>query len=100
MCALPWFMTLDLVPTGDLVFAELESTVAHVKLVTGRTELLSNNPVVKRLYDVRRPMTDPMNILQVKVLKEMRKADTTTVEMNESFAATVQGIAAGMGWTG
>ena len=45
-------------------------------------------------------MTDPMNILQVKVLKEMRKADTTTVEMNESFAATVQGIAAGMGWTG
>ena len=33
--------------------------------VTGREELLSNNPVVKRLYDVRRPMTDPMNVLQV-----------------------------------
>jgi hypothetical protein len=34
--------------------------------VTGRDELLSNNPVVKRLYDVRRPMTDPLNILQVR----------------------------------
>jgi len=37
---------------------------------------------------------------QVKVLREMRKAANESPEMNESFAATVQGIAAGMGWTG
>ena len=37
---------------------------------------------------------------QVKVLKEMRQASNESSEMNESFAATVQGIAAGMGWTG
>jgi len=93
-------VTPDLVPIGDMVFAELTSTIHHVKMVTGREELLSNNPVVKRMYDVRRPMTDPLNILQVKVLREMRKATNESTEMNESFAATVQGIAAGMGWTG
>ena len=37
---------------------------------------------------------------QVKVLKEMRNTSTESNEMKESFAATVQGIAAGMGWTG
>lgn len=93
-------VTPDLLPIGDLVFAELVSTIDHVKMVTSREELLSNNPVVKRLYDVRRPMTDPLNILQVKVLKEMRQATTESSEMNESFAATVQGIGTGMGWTG
>lgn len=40
------------------------------------------------------------SVWQVKVLKEMRKASTESNEMKESFAATVQGIAAGMGWTG
>jgi phosphoenolpyruvate carboxylase len=93
-------VTPDLLPVGDMVFAELASTIEHVKMVTGRNELLSNNPVVKRLFDVRRPMTDPLNILQVKVLKEMRSASNESAEMNEAFAATVQGIAAGMGWTG
>jgi len=93
-------VTPDLLHIGDMVFDELNSTIEHVKMVTGRDELLSNNPVVKRLYDVRRPMTDPLNILQVKVLKEMRHASNESSEMNESFAATVQGIAAGMGWTG
>jgi len=38
--------------------------------------------------------------LQVKVLKEMRQATYESAEMNESFAATVQGIGIGMGWTG
>ena len=42
----------------------------------------------------------PRGALQVKVLKEMRQATNESAEMNESFAATVQGIGIGMGWTG
>jgi len=41
-------------------------TTPSLPQVTGRTELTSNNPVIKRLYDLRRPMTDPLNVLQVK----------------------------------
>jgi len=91
---------VDLSPIGTSVFAELEKTVKCVKMVTGRDELLSNNQVIKRMYDLRKPMTDPLNILQAKVLKEMRRTENPSAELQESFAATVQGIAAGMGWTG
>ena len=79
----------------DVVLALFWSTQ-----VTGREELLANNPVIKRLYDLRRPMTDPLNVLQAKVLKEMREQETPSAEIQETFAATVQGIASGMGWTG
>lgn len=55
----------ELLPIGEKIWKELETTVKAVKMITEREELLGNNPVIKRLYDYRRPHTDPLNILQV-----------------------------------
>eukprot|EP00285_Hemiselmis_virescens_P015091 CAMPEP_0173381640 /NCGR_PEP_ID=MMETSP1356-20130122/4035_1 /TAXON_ID=77927 ORGANISM="Hemiselmis virescens, Strain PCC157" /NCGR_SAMPLE_ID=MMETSP1356 /ASSEMBLY_ACC=CAM_ASM_000847 /LENGTH=993 /DNA_ID=CAMNT_0014335553 /DNA_START=55 /DNA_END=3036 /DNA_ORIENTATION=- len=90
----------ELLPIGALIWKELDMTIAAIKSVTGRNELLGNNPVIKRLYDYRRPMTDPLNILQVRLLSEMRSVETPSKEQLDAFAACVQGIANGMGWTG
>jgi len=90
----------ELLPIGASIWAELELTISSVKAITGRDELLGNNPVIKRLYDFRRPMTDPLNILQVRILSEMRAVENPSKEQLDAFAACVQGIANGMGWTG
>jgi len=95
-----WLVSSELLPIGKSVFDEFETTVDCLTQVTGRSELTSNNPVIKRLYDLRRPMTDPLNVLQSKLLREMRRTPEPSQELQEAFAATVQGIAAGMGWTG
>eukprot|EP00293_Proteomonas_sulcata_P019285 CAMPEP_0184315636 /NCGR_PEP_ID=MMETSP1049-20130417/84183_1 /TAXON_ID=77928 /ORGANISM="Proteomonas sulcata, Strain CCMP704" /LENGTH=365 /DNA_ID=CAMNT_0026634251 /DNA_START=36 /DNA_END=1133 /DNA_ORIENTATION=- len=91
---------VDLLPIGEQVFAEMQRTIDCIKQITQRDQLLANNPVIKRMYDLRRPMTDPLNVLQAKVLKEMREQENPSAELQEAFAATVQGIASGMGWTG
>ncbi|EKX31868.1 hypothetical protein GUITHDRAFT_121941 [Guillardia theta CCMP2712] len=90
----------DVLYIGEMIYKELDMSIECVKMITGRENLLSNNPIIKRLYDIRRPMTDPLNILQAKVLRDMRMHENPPQELQESFAATVQGIAAGMGWTG
>jgi len=90
----------ELLPIGAMIWKELDTTISAIKAVTGRPELLGNNPVIKRMYDFRRPMVDPLNILQVRLLSEMRSTETPSKEQLDAFAACVQGIANGMGWTG
>ncbi len=38
-------MWQDLVAIGELVFVELKDTIDHIKMVTGREDLISNNMV-------------------------------------------------------
>mmetsp|Transcript_32228 Transcript_32228/g.79090 ORF Transcript_32228/g.79090 Transcript_32228/m.79090 type:complete len:1003 (+) Transcript_32228:38-3046(+) len=90
----------ELLPIGEKIWKELDTTISAVKAVTGRNDFVGNNPVLKRLYDYRRPITDPLNILQVRVLTEMREQEVATKEQLDAFASSVQGIALGMGWTG
>mmetsp|Transcript_74815 Transcript_74815/g.200577 ORF Transcript_74815/g.200577 Transcript_74815/m.200577 type:complete len:220 (+) Transcript_74815:1252-1911(+) len=86
-------------PVGGRIWAEHALTVECVTRVTGRTSLLGNNPVLKRMFDLRRPIVDTLNVLQARLLKDMRTSGTNP-DLQEAFASTVQGIASGMGWTG
>ncbi|GIL72820.1 hypothetical protein Vretimale_4503 [Volvox reticuliferus] len=67
--------------------------------VTGHAHLLDNNPTLRKLISMRNPYIDPINILQVEVLRRLRK-DPNNQRLRDALLISINGIAAGMRNTG
>ena len=89
----------DLRPIGLDLRGRLNRAVHAVLSTTGHVELLENNPVLRRSIDVRNPYVDPINLVQVELLRRLRGRDATP-SLFDAFVVTVNGIAAGMRNTG
>ena len=74
--------------------------------ISRHTQLLEDNPVLRRSIDVRNPYVDPINLLQVELLRRLRSAEKADVDESETdwlrraLLVTINGIAAGMRNTG
>jgi phosphoenolpyruvate carboxylase len=77
----------------------LQRSIETVLAVTGHAALLDSNPVLRRSIDVRNPYVDPINIVQVELLRRLRRGDDDP-HLHDAFVVTVNGIAAGMRNTG
>ena len=55
--------------------------------------------MLRRSIDVRNPYVDPINIVQIEVLRRLR-TDGPTPELLDALAVCVNGVAAGMRNTG
>jgi phosphoenolpyruvate carboxylase len=77
----------------------LPATSTSVLHVAGRKELLDDNPVLRRSIDVRNPYVDPINLVQVELLRRLRQSGGDE-RLRNAFLATVNGVAAGMRNTG
>jgi phosphoenolpyruvate carboxylase len=55
--------------------------------------------VLRRSIDVRNPYVDPINLVQIDVLRRMREREPNP-QLQHAFVVTVNGIAAGMRNTG
>ena len=89
----------DLRPLGRQLRDRLDRAIAAVRAVTGHSVLLEGNPVLRRSIDVRNPYVDPINLVQVELLRRLREPHEDG-SLFEAFAVTVNGIAAGMRNTG
>jgi phosphoenolpyruvate carboxylase len=90
----------DLRPLGDDLRARLALAIERLRAVTGHDELLQSNRVLKRSISVRNPYVDPINLLQVELLRRLRRTDAPDDRLWTAFVVTVNGIAAGMRNTG
>jgi phosphoenolpyruvate carboxylase len=79
--------------------ARLAAARDAVLTVTRHQELLETNPVLRRSIDVRNPYVDPINLVQVALLRRLR-APGADPRLHDAFVVTVNGIAAGMRNTG
>jgi phosphoenolpyruvate carboxylase len=85
---------------GQELRARLRRAIDAIRHVTGHTVLVENNPVLRRSIDVRNPYVDPINVVQVDVLRRLRAGDASDERLHRAFVVTVNGIAAGLRNTG
>lgn len=71
--------------------------------VTGQSELLETMSAIKTSIERRNPYVDPLNFLQVGLIRQLRKMDENSADYRpvlDATLATINGIAAGMKTTG
>ena len=88
----------DLQGIGAELRERLVRAIGGVLDVSGHTELLESTPVIRRSIDVRNPYVDPLNLVQVELLRRLRRQPDARTR--RALMVTVNGIAAGMRNTG
>jgi len=87
-------------PIFDAVRGEYERTVSAILKIRGTTALLDGDLTLQRSIRLRNPYVDPMNVLQVDLLRRWRADDRPDGALLDALLATVNGIARGLQNTG
>ncbi|MEA3119265.1 MAG: phosphoenolpyruvate carboxylase [Paraburkholderia sp.] len=83
----------------ERIVAEWERTAQALAQITGKDERLADNPLLARSIKNRFPYLDPLNHLQVELLKRHRAGDSNA-RLRRGIHLTINGIAAGLRNTG
>jgi len=84
-----------------ILAAEFERTTAAILRLTGQGQLLDQAPWLQRAIRLRNPYIDPLNYIQVALLRRLRAAAGADAEaLHEVVLLSVNGIAAGLRSTG
>ncbi|WP_035552308.1 phosphoenolpyruvate carboxylase [Paraburkholderia bryophila] len=83
----------------ERIVAEWERTSKVLSEITGKSERLAENPLLARSIKNRFPYLDPLNHLQVELLKRHRAGDTNA-RVRRGIHLSINGIAAGLRNTG
>jgi phosphoenolpyruvate carboxylase len=83
----------------DRIRAEWEETVRTLLEITGQSHLLERTPDLAALLRTRTPYIDPLNHLQIDLIRRRRRGDDAP-EVREGIHLTINGVAAGLRNTG
>jgi len=75
--------------------AEWELTRKHLLAIEEQDELLADNPLLKRSIRNRFPYMDPLNHLQVELLRRHRAGDSDE-RVRRGIHLSINGVAAGL----
>jgi phosphoenolpyruvate carboxylase len=75
--------------------AEWQYTIEMLLAITGQQALLDQNPLLARSIKNRFPYLDPLNHVQIELLKRHRAGDTDE-RVVQAIHLTINGIAAGL----
>jgi phosphoenolpyruvate carboxylase len=79
----------------ECIRREWQSSIDTLLEITGQTRLLESNPLLERSIRHRFPYIDPLNHVQVELLKEHR-AQNTDEQVLRGIQITINGISAGL----
>ena len=80
---------------GEALRRRYIDTVRAVLSITGHARLGDNNPTLRHLIAMRNPHVDPLNVMQVEILRRLR-LDDENQSLRDALLITINGIAAGM----
>jgi phosphoenolpyruvate carboxylase len=88
----------------SVLLEEYERTRAMILSITGHQVLMESEPVIQRSVQLRNPYIDPLNYIQVDLLRRLRELDVPegpeAQALREVMVLTINGIAAGLRNTG
>ena len=79
----------------DKIAAEHERTIRMHKLITGQDDLLADNPALARSVFNRFPYLEPLNHLQVELLRRFRSGDEDEL-VQRGILLTMSGLASAL----
>ncbi len=90
----------EVAPLFDVLGREFARVVDWITRLKGGGSILAGDPTLQRSIRLRNPYVDPMNLLQVDLLRRWRAGDREDEDLFQALLATVQGIARGLKNTG
>ena len=84
----------------DVIRAEYDTARQHILSVKGCTALLDGEAQLQRSIQLRNPYVDPMNLMQVDLLRRWRATGREDRDLFEALLASISGIAQGLQSTG
>ncbi|QSR89800.1 phosphoenolpyruvate carboxylase [Methylacidiphilum caldifontis] len=88
----------------SIIEAEYKKTVDTILKITQQDKILDNEPILQRSIQLRNPYVDPLNYIQVEMIRRNRASQATTPSEIEKIRSvielTINGISAGLRNTG
>ncbi len=88
----------------DDIRAEYERTCSAVLSISGHKEMMDSDPLTKESVRLRNPYVDPLNYIQVEMLRRLRAIPDPqapeALPLRDIIVLTINGIAAGLRNTG
>jgi phosphoenolpyruvate carboxylase len=84
----------------DTIRGEYETARQHILAVKGEAALLDGEAQLQRSIQLRNPYVDPMNLMQVDLLRRWRATGREDRDLFEALLASISGIAQGLQSTG
>tara|TARA_Y100000996_G_scaffold92793_1_gene65577 strand:- start:2679 stop:5156 length:2478 start_codon:yes stop_codon:yes gene_type:complete len=81
------------------ILVESKLVIKMIKQIKQNSELLDDNKVLKNTLNIRNAYLDPLSLIQVSLMKKMRKKDLSHYE-NNALLLSINGLAAGLRNTG
>ena len=81
------------------ILLESKLVIKMIKQIKQNSELLNDNKVLKNTLNIRNAYLDPLSLIQVSLMKKMRKKELSQFE-NNALLLSINGLAAGLRNTG
>ena len=79
-----------------MIHDEHRKTLGAVLAIVRGDALLSNDPVLARSIALRNPYVDPISLLQVRLLRELRGSERRDRGISDAIRLSINGVAAGL----
>ena len=81
------------------ILVESKLVIKMIKQIKQNSELLNDNKVLKNTLNIRNAYLDPLSLIQVSLMKKMRKKELSQFE-NNALLLSINVLAAGLRNTG